>query len=85
MGYLRALALPYVIFLSLADISRMVGAATEVVSRMPASAEYDIDLGAKHGINGTTQIPHETLQQIINGANKGNRGISCDIPCWSCS
>ena len=50
------------------------GQAESDTTSSALAVEYNVDLGSKHGINYKTQIPHETLQQIIAGANKGNRG-----------
>lgn len=36
--------------------------------------EIEIDLRKKHGIENSTQITQETLQRIIAGAERGDRG-----------
>lgn len=36
--------------------------------------EIELNLKLKHKINETTLISQETLQKIINGAEKGDRG-----------
>jgi hypothetical protein len=37
--------------------------------------EIDIDLRKKHGLENSTQITQETLQRIIAGAERGDRGM----------
>lgn len=36
--------------------------------------DFEIDLKSKHKINETTIITQETLQRIITGAEKGDKG-----------
>lgn len=40
-----------------------------------AIAEYKFDMGAAYGLNGHTEISHDNLQNIIKGAQKGNKGV----------
>jgi hypothetical protein len=35
----------------------------------------DINLGKKHGLNSTTQLSQDALLKIINGAERGDRGM----------
>lgn len=37
--------------------------------------EMEIDLRKKHGIENSTHITQDTLQRIIAGAERGDRGI----------
>ena len=39
-----------------------------------AISEYKFDLGASYGLNGNTEISHDNLQNIIKGAQQGNKG-----------
>jgi hypothetical protein len=39
-----------------------------------AISEYKFDLGASYGLNGRTEISHDNLQNIIKGAQQGNKG-----------
>lgn len=41
-----------------------------------AISEYKFDLGASYGLNGRTDISHDNLQNIIKGAQKGNKGCN---------
>lgn len=39
-----------------------------------ALSEYSINLGSKYGVSHGSSVSHETLQAIMTGAGKGNRG-----------
>jgi TolB-like protein len=39
-----------------------------------AISEYKFDLGASYGLSGHTEISHDNLQNIIKGAQQGNKG-----------
>jgi hypothetical protein len=39
-----------------------------------ALSEYNINLGSKYGVGHGSSVSHETMQAIMTGAGKGNRG-----------